>query len=132
MRILIVTTVFAVSCGTVAVAAEPAAAPGATCPAPVNWRWVAKPDRMQAGIVMSGRSPKAKPGDKASALCEVGPDLRPANCTVIKESPGSGIGDVTLKMSKYYKAASKDAAGQSTLGRKFCLSFTLGATTPAP
>ena len=103
------------------------------CRTPVNWRWVVQPDKLQYSLLLGETaSSTAKAGDYGVALCEVGKNLHPMNCTVVWESPKSNMGEFVVKLSKDYKAASKDEAGQSTEGRKFCFAFGLSGHSAAP
>jgi hypothetical protein len=130
MRIVIATAVIGLLFGGSSFAQEQEVRIPVHCPPPVNWTWIVQPDKLQYSLLIGETaSSTAKAGDYGVAECEVGKNLHPTNCTALWESPKSNLGEFVIKLSKYYKAASKDQAGQPTEGRKFCFAFGLSGRT---
>ena len=98
--------------------------PSAESSAP--WRWAQSLNASQVGVEL-GRVSGVRKGDRAVVECVVGPDLRPTGCSVIAQNrPGSGVGDASLSIVRRYKAQSRDAAGVSTVGRRFLFGLQSG------
>ena len=116
-----------VAIGTAVVAvASPAAAQQITfIPSEASsaaWEWRVRPNVHQAAAMLSANlDAPIRPGDHAEVECEIGPDLYPLRrCRVIVEQPpGRGIARGAAGIAVRYQAMSKDAAGVSTVGRRF-------------
>jgi hypothetical protein len=131
MRTLIL-TVASVAC--LAATSAFAAAPPPKVPAPkpidggAKLTWVIRPDADKTSALANDDG--ARHGS-ATVECVINAAGRPKDC-VVTEAEGNGFGRFVTDLAGVFKAASKDADGQSSAGRKVRLTYSLGATSLHP
>lgn len=132
MRTLFV-TVAAIACLTAAGAvAAPAPPPKVPTPKPIDGgaklTWVIRPDADKVSALANDDG--ARHG-RATVECTINGAGRPKDCTVV-EAEGNGFGRFVTDLAGVFKAASKDADGQPSEGRKVRLTYALEATSLHP
>ena len=90
--------------------------------------WVIKPDTDKVKALADDDG--ARNGN-ATVECVINSAGRPKDCTVVSEE-GNNFGRFVGELAGAFKAASKDADGQSSEGRKVRFSFTMGAAVLHP
>lgn len=94
------------------------------------WRWTAQPDHADVWRAMSDAG-LGQPdiGHYAVVECTVGEDRRLKDCAVVETSErGQDVGRAILSLTRPYRAATVDAQGRPTPGRKVELGMGYGGT----
>jgi len=92
------------------------------------WRWIAQPNMLEVSQAAHDTisSPIAE-GEWAVMDCVIDDGRRLDDCAIIEETaPDAGIGDCLMRLAHHYRAASRDSAGQSPVGRRVRLSMGFG------
>ncbi|MDB5469281.1 MAG: hypothetical protein JWR84_841 [Caulobacter sp.] len=90
--------------------------------------WVQRPDADKVSAIANDDG--ARHG-RAVVECTINGAGRPKDCVVI-ESEGNGFDRFVSDLAGLFKAASKDADGNSSEGRKVRVTYALGATSLHP
>ena len=78
--------------------------------------WRVRPTVMDRSLMASDLG---NPHGWAAVECVIGGNGHPGKCGVVSEHPtGQNVGKMIAGFASLYKAMSKDAAGQSTVGRR--------------
>lgn len=94
------------------------------------WRWTAQPDHADVWKAMRDAG-LGQPdiGHYAVVECTIGEDRRLKDCEVVETSErGQDVGRAILYLTWRYRAATVDAKGQPTPGRKVELGMGYGGT----
>ena len=94
------------------------------------WRWTATPSHADVWSALDDAGlGRRNEGEWVVVECVVGRSRRLEDCEVTEESvPSSKVGEAALRLARRYRAASVDADGRPTEGRRAALAIGYGGS----